>query len=201
MRRSLHLRVFPCRSCGVRRRLDDHLRPLSGQCLRRMWECPVDEPFARCERCAVAIHKYEWTNGVVHYARVTVAFPEPLLRRRIRTRRPSSASPATSRSASSADANQWRDSSRRATPAVKSTTAATAARASTKQHTARTPQEEVHYTVGLIVKLGGGSYRQVFARLHSAMHAKLAEASVDQLCNQGTVALGAGGSRFRQLQR
>lgn len=42
-------------------------------------------------------------------------------------------------------------------------------------------QEQVRYAAGLIVKLGGGTYRQVFARLYRAMGARLADASTDQL--------------------
>lgn len=42
-------------------------------------------------------------------------------------------------------------------------------------------QEQVRYAAGLIVKLGGGTYRQVFAGLHRAMQAKLGDASTDQL--------------------
>lgn len=42
-------------------------------------------------------------------------------------------------------------------------------------------KEQVRYAAGLIVKLGGGTYRQVFARLHRAMEARLADASTDQL--------------------
>lgn len=42
-------------------------------------------------------------------------------------------------------------------------------------------QEQVRYAAGLIVKLGGGPRRQVFARLYRAMGARLADASIDQL--------------------
>jgi hypothetical protein len=42
-------------------------------------------------------------------------------------------------------------------------------------------QDQVRYVVGLVVKLGGGTYRQVFAGLYRAMGVRLADASIDQL--------------------
>ncbi|MBB5801225.1 hypothetical protein F4560_000993 [Saccharothrix ecbatanensis] len=42
-------------------------------------------------------------------------------------------------------------------------------------------QRRFDYAVGLIVRLGGGSRRRVFARLHRAMRAKVADADIDQL--------------------
>ncbi|MFC0439650.1 hypothetical protein [Kutzneria buriramensis] len=42
-------------------------------------------------------------------------------------------------------------------------------------------QGQLRYAAGLIVKLGGGTRRQVFARLHRTMGARLADASTEQL--------------------
>lgn len=42
-------------------------------------------------------------------------------------------------------------------------------------------QQQFEYAAGLIVKLGGGTRRQVFAQLHKIMKAKLPDASIEQL--------------------
>lgn len=42
-------------------------------------------------------------------------------------------------------------------------------------------RQQFDYAVGLLVKLGGGTRRQVFARLHRVMQAKAADATIDQL--------------------
>jgi hypothetical protein len=147
---------------------------------------PVEEPFARCEQCAETIGKYERTER---------------LRRRCAGRRCISQDLARTSDSNSAvytcdschgpicfcerqpveNVGDWCDTG----------CDSDYDDADYDYHydddgfDIRNPHEElreqVRYAVGLIVKLGGGTYRQVFARLYRAMGARLADASIDQL--------------------
>jgi hypothetical protein len=141
---------------------------------------PVDEPFAQCERCSAVI-----------------AWQERADQRRARCAGCRCISQALARTSDSDSASEFCDSCHepicfqcQRQPVVgcfeicDTGCAVDHGYGSEDDIEAQYCQElreEVDDAVGLIVKLGGGTRRQVFARVHRAMQARLADATSEQL--------------------